>query len=266
MAQLSKVVSSILRDMVLAQHEANLYALRLAEPYKNSGKTDNFPLPSVALGEMDLEIKYGVIDASVQQEQFEIDYIKLGKVISKLSPQLSEVIISTVVSTVISALPEDIVMGTENLIRKLDDEGELLQKFSTFLSRKLLSEMQRDLQSLVNADGTLCVEVISDIATKVGCEVVIYHQDLNSYFDMDHGDKVRQKAGANLSLTIDGMLTHFVDGINVMQKELYQSLNIAISSDELAKYPKESIHTFHFKIVPRDMRMDTEDDQFNNKR
>ena len=49
MAQLSTIISSILRDMVFAQHQANMYAIALKDIYSKNGRLDNFSLPAVAL-------------------------------------------------------------------------------------------------------------------------------------------------------------------------------------------------------------------------
>ena len=44
MAQLSSVIGSILRDIVSAQHEANLYSLSLGDSYGKDGKAKDFQL------------------------------------------------------------------------------------------------------------------------------------------------------------------------------------------------------------------------------
>lgn len=265
MTQLSKVVSSILRDMVFAQHQANMYAIGLAKPYKKSGNADNFPLPCVALGEMDLEIKYGVVDESSFVERSEIDYPKLDKYIIKLSKELSQVIVSTMVSTVLSSIADG-KDGNNDLIKKLDQEGELKHKFLAFLSHKLQFEFQKETDSLLDDNGEFISEIISSIAFKVGSDVVLHNEDLNSYFDLDNGENLRQVARDSLNATLGTIIPNLIDGVNLMKTESYQSLDVAISSEELSKYSKESIHSFRFKIVPRDIRINSDDDEFYKKR
>ena len=60
MAQLSTIISSILRDMIVAQHEANMYAVSLEEIYKKNGRLERFSLPSANIGEVEMELRYGV--------------------------------------------------------------------------------------------------------------------------------------------------------------------------------------------------------------
>lgn len=52
MAQLSTIISSILRDMIVAQHEANMYAVSLEEIYKKNGRLERFSLPSANISEV----------------------------------------------------------------------------------------------------------------------------------------------------------------------------------------------------------------------
>ena len=58
MAQLSSVIGSILRDIVSAQHEANLYSLSLGDSYGKDGKAKDFQLPNVMVSDMELDLKY----------------------------------------------------------------------------------------------------------------------------------------------------------------------------------------------------------------
>lgn len=52
MAQLSSVIGSILRDIISAQHEANLYSLSLSENYGKDGKVKDFQLPGVFISDI----------------------------------------------------------------------------------------------------------------------------------------------------------------------------------------------------------------------
>lgn len=85
MAQLSTIISSILRDMIVAQHEANMYAMSLEDVYKQNGRLEQFALPTVAVGEVELDLRYGVKSDSAQTEQYEINYPLLRKVAKQIS-------------------------------------------------------------------------------------------------------------------------------------------------------------------------------------
>lgn len=84
MAQLSSVIGSILRDIVSAQHEANLYSLSLGDSYGKDGKAKDFQLPNVMVSDMELDLKYGVKSASESQQQFNIKYDKFRQFLKEL--------------------------------------------------------------------------------------------------------------------------------------------------------------------------------------
>lgn len=65
MAQLSKILGSILRDMVSAQHEANMYALKLSSAYRNQNQAASLNPPVVCLGEMELMLRCGFTGKTV---------------------------------------------------------------------------------------------------------------------------------------------------------------------------------------------------------
>lgn len=49
MAQLSTIISSILRDMIMAQHEANMYAISLEDVYKQMDAWNSSPFRQLLL-------------------------------------------------------------------------------------------------------------------------------------------------------------------------------------------------------------------------
>jgi hypothetical protein len=259
MAQLSTIISSILRDMILAQHEANMYAITLSESYRKNGRTENFPLPSIALGEMDLEFRYGVKDVSVQTEQFEINYPELKKNAKELSMQLARVIVSSVVSSVMS----DSVGtegGKEHLINQLSQEEGLRRRFCSYLSRKLLQSMQTDFSSLINEDGTLNADILTKNTVRTGETEFLNHKDLDELLQEKGGDQFRGKAKADMEAAILGIMPQLVKDINFKRKRIYPSMDVIVSSDELAKMPEECIHTFHFKVTPRNLNLNLTDE------
>ena len=105
MAQLSTIISSILRDMIVAQHEANMYAMSLEDVYKQNGRLEQFALPTVAVGEVELDLCYGVKDDSVQTEQYEINYPQLRKVAKHVSKDCANAIVDRSLPVLHSLFP-----------------------------------------------------------------------------------------------------------------------------------------------------------------
>ena len=97
MAQLSSVIGSILRDIISAQHEANLYSISMSESYGKDGKAKDFQLPNVVLSDMELELKYAVVGASDNEEQYNISYSRFRKFINNLCGEAASTVITSVV-------------------------------------------------------------------------------------------------------------------------------------------------------------------------
>ena len=61
MAKLQDIVSSVLQDILMAQHEANLIAESLAEEYASSPVLKSFPVPAVSVGEMEITLHFAIV-------------------------------------------------------------------------------------------------------------------------------------------------------------------------------------------------------------
>ena len=167
MAQLSSVIGSILRDIVSAQHEANLYSLSLGDSYGKDGKAKDFQLPNVMVSDMELDLKYGVKSASESQQQFNIKYDKFRQFLKELCEQVARVAISSAVTTVMTS---DIERneGEKHFFERLKKENKLHQEFCTFLSRNMRNSFRNNLYDAVDSsNGSVKNEVVISRLTDV---------------------------------------------------------------------------------------------------
>ncbi len=254
MAQLSKIVSSILRDMVLAQHEANLYAAGLAGSYRKNGKTEKFILPAVALGELELELHYGVADASKEVEQSEINYPELHNAISKLAFQLAQALIDSVITTVRSSNESGDIKSL-SLIAKLETDKQTKRKFTSFLGHKLFSYFQLDFAALFESDGKLKDNLLCDITLKAGEEYLLDNEELAGLFILDLTGESRDMAKTRMERDIKNIVSRLVPNINILHTKTLPSIDVIISSEELETYPETCIQTLRFKVSPQHLQI-----------
>ena len=167
MAQLSTIISSILRDMIVAQHEANMYAISLEDVYKQNGRLEQFALPTVAVGEVELDLRYGVKSDSVQTEQYEINYPQLRKVAKQVSEKCANAIIKSTLPVLQSLFPEDGTDSGTMVLSNFAVDDNLKRKYRTFLSRKILKAMQMSFTSLIKDDGSVNDSVLLDCILSV---------------------------------------------------------------------------------------------------
>lgn len=60
MVKLKEVIASVLRDVIEAQHEANLLTEALSEEYGEDGLPKHLLVPTVNIGEMEITLKYAI--------------------------------------------------------------------------------------------------------------------------------------------------------------------------------------------------------------
>ena len=155
MAQLSTIISSILRDMIVAQHEANMYAMSLEDVYKQNGRLEQFALPTVAVGEVELDLRYGVKSDSAQTEQYEINYPQLRKVAKQVSKDYADEIVKSTLPVLQALFPDEGTNSSTKVLANFAVDDNLKRKYKAFLSRKILKAMQLSFTSLIKDDGRI---------------------------------------------------------------------------------------------------------------
>ncbi|MDE7089114.1 MAG: hypothetical protein K2O54_03250, partial [Prevotella sp.] len=182
MAQLSTIISSILRDMVSAQHQANLYAMTLKDMYSSDGQLNEFALPAVALGEMELCIQYGITDSLPEMELYEINPPALQDVIRNISKVCARLLLDNAVPAFKNALPDKYTEDAEPL-DTLENDMEKRNGFSAFLSHKIRKALQKEYATIIKEDGSIEEETLLQIVMNVGEEALLNHNEVREVLD-----------------------------------------------------------------------------------
>ena len=233
MAQLSTIISSILRDMIVAQHEANMYAMSLEDVYKQNGRLEQFALPTVAVGEVELDLRYGVKSAKA--------------------------IIKSTLPVLQSLFPEDGTDSGTKVLANFAIDDNLKRKYSAFLSRKILKAMQLNFTSLIKDDGSVNESVLLDCILSVCDENLLGHEDLQVLFNRPDGENTRKDIRDNLENFLKNMMPSLLKDINLKRKRIIPSVDVTLNSEELANLPEECIHTLHFHVSPNNIKLYSEE-------
>ncbi len=259
MAQLSTIISSILRDMVFAQHQANMYAIALKDVYSKNGRLDNFTLPAVALGEMDLSIQYGITDSSTETEQYEINFPVLRDTLRGISRSCAKLLLDSAIPAFSDVLPDRATNDTAPLLTLQNDENTK-RNFGAFLSRKILKTLQKEAIAFINEDGSINEKALARIILNVAEESLLNHKDvteiLNKNADSDYDETIKSA----MKTAIEKGLPALIQDINVKRKRLIPSIDVCVSSEELANLPEDAIHTLHFKVSPNNINLYLKDE------
>lgn len=258
MAQLSTIISSILRDMVLAQHQANTYAIMLSDSYLKKGQTEKFPLPAVALGEMDLEIRYGIQNPSTEREQTEINYAEFRRLSKNIALLLAKIVVNKVASSILTSVQNDPDVDRA-LPAQLAKESELFRKYCSFLSRKFHQSIKNDFTNLMKEDGTLDENKLMINILRVSENQFLTHEEIAPFFDNDPTAEIKEKAIREMRSVLSEAIPDLIKDVNFLRKRIFPSIDVIIAADELAKLPEECIHSFKLKITPRELSLYAEE-------
>ena len=250
MAQLSSVIGSILRDIISAQHEANLYTLSISENYGKDGKAKDFQLPGVFISEMELDLKYGVISSDESHEQFNIKLNKFRGFVRTLCDEAAKTAITSVISTV---LDSDIEREEEDKVffKRLRKETDLFREFHKFLFLNMRNAFVANLYEAVDTKtGEVNVEVVVKRLMDIVIRKFLNDSDLDKLFEGRNGKELRQLAENNARTAIDGLVRKSSEDSNFKRIKVFPQLNVAVTADELSKMPEDAIHSFKLKFRP----------------
>lgn len=259
MAQLSTIISSILRDMIVAQHEANMYAMSLEDVYKQNGRLEQFALPTVAVGEVELDLRYGVKSDSAQTEQYEINYPQLRKVAKQVSKDYAEEIVKNTLPVLQALFPDEGTNSSTKVLANFAVDDNLKRKYKAFLSRKILKAMQLSFTSLIKDDGRINEKVLLECILSVCDDKLLGHEDLQVLFNRPSGEETRKEIRKNLETFLKDMMPKILKDINLKRKRIIPSVDVTLNSEELANLPEECIHTLHFHVSPNNIKLYSEE-------
>lgn len=259
MAQLSTIISSILRDMIVAQHEANMYAMSLEDVYKQNGRLEQFALPTVAVGEVELDLRYGVKSDSAQTEQYEINYPQLRKVAKQVSKDYAEEIVKSTLPVLQALFPDEGTNSSTKVLANFAVDDNLKRKYKAFLSRKILKAMQLSFTSLIKDDGRINEKVLLECILSVCDDKLLGHEDLQVLFNRPSGEETRKEIRKNLETFLKDMMPKILKDINLKRKRIIPSVDVTLNSEKLANLPEECIHTLHFHVSPNNIKLYSEE-------
>jgi len=264
MAQLNSIIGSMLRDMVLAQHQANLYAASLADFYGKDGALERFPLPGIALGELELDLHYGINGNNTpnanatDSAQYEINFSQLRKKLQTIADTYAAIMLSAATATLKRLFPEESSRG-DNPLAKFEADAMLKGQYERFLSRKLLEVLRSEFTNILDVQtGQLNKQSMKETITSVGKAEIVNHADLSGLFESREGSKqtLEQAIVEAVNSSVDASL----QSVNLMRRRLMPSVDVTVSSEDLSKLPSDSIQRMRVKLTPRDMQLFEEPD------
>lgn len=252
MAQLSSVISSILRDYITAQHEANCYVQALAHNYAKDGKLKNFRLPQAMIDDLELDLKYVIQNTGEIKENLLIDHKELHRFLGKtLAPQIAQTAI-----TIVALAVNDSNSKSADDFRNILDKGEKLRtEFGAFLGRKIYEELKAEADCLLTENGNIIQEKVLDKTIKVVFKEFLHHPDLGGTWEEEAEEAFKAQIQKRLQNGLSGLIGRLTKGFSALRKETQTTIEITMIADELKEYPSDMVQSLHFKIGNNHMDM-----------
>lgn len=258
MAQLSTIIGSILRDMVYAQHQANMYASTLEDAYSKNGRLERFAMPAIALGEMELTVRYGVTGTDKEVEQFEVNYPLLRKNIQQICRAGAKLLIRNALPILKETLKSTPKVGDVH-IDELEKNPELKRKLSAYLGHKIYNAVMDDPLAIINDDGTINEMVVTGIYLHICEEYLLHHDEIEEIIAQHKDENIPDKVINTVRVAAEQEVPSIVAGMNSKRKRMMPSVDVVVESEELSKLPEEAIHTLHFKVSPQAINLYTKE-------
>lgn len=256
MVLLNKLLGTILRDMAAAQHEANLYALKLSAAYRGLNAAAVPDLPAVCLGETELTLHCGFSDESATGETVEIDETAVRNALRDIVPSIAETVISSILSTIVRHTGD--TGQDEGPVARLDREKGLRHDFTVFLGEQIDRCLTGRQTEFITDDGRFDLIRLQAIILAVTDEHFLSHSEIAYLFADGSATGLRNAIFDNLKADLKIMLPRLLKNTTVTHTETFSDIEVVANTDALAELPATCIQTLRLKIRPRNLPADTE--------
>ncbi len=246
MTNLKQILTSVLHDVVQAQHEANLFAVNLAAEYAQQNKGLTITPPSVAVGELSINLRYAVQEGEEINEKKTLNQKEKANWLKKLSKQLAKLMIRKLVEE----LQASKVPYEDNGFSFVNDLGDN-ESLQDYIAQRTLTSLELLKDRIILENSAFDIELISDQVLYVGEQYLLKHSDIIGLFNLPEGSALFNRIKKVLDHEINDSVKQIVDEISVetmFDSHSYASLNITVNADELKKLPAESIQQLSIKI------------------
>jgi len=243
MAQFDSIISSLLKSVVQAQHDADIYADNLQNDSKKKGLTSS----KVAISSVELNLNYAINDALAECEIIETDYKRLYSFIKDLALQVSKFIIPIVVSEL-----KPSAIGGENKSLGLwvalhNGTGAEYRKLLTYTNRKIYSELVTLGETILNEQGSVQAEPLVSAIHAVVASDLLLQPDIEQMFTED-GHAVRERVEKKILETLNPFVEQLVANANFKSKRVSTAADVIVDAKGLEKIPVECMHSIRLKV------------------
>lgn len=251
MSRLKNILGAILRETVAAQHEADIYALKLTAVYDSQRQAVSLSSPAVRIGEMELTIHCAFSGEDLSGDVSSIDAAALDRLVNDIVTEIPPAIVKSMVS--VSRADSKSGAAASGFVSKLSAGNNETDSGTASLGQWLYSRLKRNATRLVSPDGTPDRKRLLDSIVSSVNSWLLSRPELKASMMSGDGRQFLDSLDAEIETQIGKTLDSRLQGRLLVDRETYPSVNVTVSSEELSKLPDTSIQTIHLKLQPVDL-------------
>ena len=128
------------------------------------------------------------------------------------------------------------------------------------ISKSIQRAIQKEYTAIIQDDGSVNEKTLARIVLSVGEDSLLNHGDIREMLDQNVNGEYDEKVKAAMRTAVEQGLPALLQDVNVKRKRLMPSIDVCVSSEELAKLPEDAIHTLRFKVSPNNINIYLKDE------
>lgn len=245
MDNLKDILSAVLRDVVLAQHQANLFARSLAPAYEAGGDAEGLALPGVALGELELNLRYAVkggLEVIEEEESADREQHRVLRYVARESAALLvNVLARTIQDSGMDYHPEF------DFIDALPQNKAFINHFY----KRIYVRLAECPHALMADSKRFDEKKLGTAVMQVAADQLLLNDDLKPLFAQPGGKQLSGLLSKKLALAVSAEMDDFLreSTLTLFRRlQRFGSLPVEIDADALAQYPDTAVQTLRIKV------------------
>lgn len=243
MAQLHHIIGAILRDIAQSRVTSDLFSREISRYYEQDSLMRMFPIPRSEIREMTVDLKFAVINVSLDETRTEDREARLSGIFERLVETVTNLLYARLYNTATEQV------SWVSFVALLDTTGkkqELNSELVTFFSSNrvsLIEEKQTDTGTTFSIHRSIASAGI----TRTLDRLVYSRAELGT---VENGSKIMETVRGYMSRQMRKLLTDLVNDVEQIEDSEYM-VEVEVTSDKLQQIPPENISTIHLSTATR---------------
>lgn len=245
MAQFKSIISSILRDIISAQHEADIFSVSMSEEYAENGRTGSFPLPGAQIHGIEMELRCAINGIEETEGPMRVRYDKVRSFLQDVCAAASE--------PVVKQLSGPALMASA-FFKKLAKSERVSKDYMTFVNMTLNGAFAGSLVGYVNgATGKLLNDKVVERMIAAIKEKIFDDESEDNPFKEDRALKEREAVTGKIKTSLSKLVMEASKGKDFREPSVISHLDVTVNSGELSGLPENTVHLFKLNLTPTQM-------------